>query len=70
MKPVPDSTIRLGAPRTAWLIETGNPPHYFGADGKFCNNVDHAEKFPTKAAAEKRATGMRTPWRAVEHQWS
>lgn len=53
-----------------WLIETtlGDTPLYYSKTG-FCNVADHGERFPSRAAADAVAKGIREPVRVVEHCW-
>lgn len=58
---------------TAWLIEfTGSSSiSYYAADGDWCNNPNHAHKFPT---AEEAHTKLATiyhdgNYRVAEHMW-
>jgi hypothetical protein len=58
----------------AWLIECsfeGGRPDYYCGPAVWCNNPNHAHKFPTKEAAEARSAEMATigTRQVVEHSW-
>lgn len=58
----------------AWLIECEPPlgdTLYFGNDGDWCNNPNHAHKFLTAEEANAKRTTMQAGerFRVAEHEW-
>ena len=71
----PDIPEQRTAELVVWLIEvvpSQGAVRYYCGPGEWCDNPNHAKKFPTEKLARRTSYDLKTmdPLRVVEHSWT